>query len=113
MGGILMKPMYRYRATLVRVIDGDTVDFIVDMGFRMTSLQRFRLLGIDTPERGQVGYSEAKMYLIDMLAFDDDIILETAKDPDSFGRWLCTIWIGNANINENMLINGLAVEYKR
>ncbi len=58
--------MYQYRATVDRWVDGDTVDMVVDLGFRMTTHQRFRLLGdgdtpvIDTPERGALGYVEAR-----------------------------------------------------
>lgn len=42
--------LYRYRATVVRWIDGDTVDMDVDLGFGVTIRQRFRLHGVDTPE---------------------------------------------------------------
>lgn len=44
------KPYYIYKAELKRVIDGDTVDLIVDAGFYISVHQRFRLKGIDTPE---------------------------------------------------------------
>ncbi|GAG20500.1 unnamed protein product, partial [marine sediment metagenome] len=42
--------MYTYRAKLDRVVDGDTVDLFVDLGFNICIKDRFRLLGIDTPE---------------------------------------------------------------
>ena len=45
--------MYEYKATVDRVVDGDTVDFIVDLGFSVKIKIRTRLAGVDTPERGQ------------------------------------------------------------
>ena len=42
--------MYEYRAKLVRVVDGDTVDALIDCGFSLFTRQRIRLLGINTPE---------------------------------------------------------------
>lgn len=46
--------MYEYRATLDRVVDGDTVYLVVDLGFHIQVRMSFRLLGIDTPEvRGE------------------------------------------------------------
>ena len=44
------KPYYTYKAKLKRVIDGDTVDLVVDAGFYISVHQRFRLKGIDAPE---------------------------------------------------------------
>mgnify|MGYP000163561762 CR=1 FL=1 len=45
--------MYDYRVTdVIRVIDGDTVDLRIDIGFHLSAALRFRLLSIDTPERG-------------------------------------------------------------
>lgn len=45
-----MTDLYTYRATCVRVIDGDTLELDVDLGFGVTKRDKFRLLGIDTPE---------------------------------------------------------------
>ena len=45
--------MYEYKAIVDRVVDGDTVDFIVDLGFSVKIKIRTRLAGVDTPERGQ------------------------------------------------------------
>ena len=44
--------MYEYKATVDRVVDGDTVDFIVDLGFSVQMKIRGRFAGVDTPERG-------------------------------------------------------------
>ena len=42
--------MYKYKATVGRVVDGDTVDVVIDLGFKITTNQRIRLEGINTPE---------------------------------------------------------------
>jgi len=42
--------MYRYQAKLIRVVDGDTVDAEIDLGFNIYIRERIRLMGIDTPE---------------------------------------------------------------
>ena len=45
-----MEPNYRYRAKLDRVVDGDTMDVVIDLGFYVELRERVRLAGIDTPE---------------------------------------------------------------
>lgn len=49
--------MYEYRASVIRVIDGDTVDLRIDLGFEVGLNMRVRLAGIDAPERGKTGGS--------------------------------------------------------
>ena len=44
--------MYEYRAKLIKCVDGDTADFLVDLGFKVFKEIRTRFLGVDTPERG-------------------------------------------------------------
>ena len=64
--------LYHYRARLLRVVDGDTIDVELDHGFeRMRSTRRLRLLGVDTPERGQQGYHEATALTFDQLDLPD------------------------------------------
>ena len=45
-----MEPAYRYRAKLVRVVDGDTIDLDIDLGFYIRITERVRLEGVNTPE---------------------------------------------------------------
>ncbi|MHA2022075.1 MAG: thermonuclease family protein [Candidatus Thorarchaeota archaeon] len=86
----------KFRAKLVRCVDGDTVDFDVDLGFHVTVRERFRLLEVDTPERGKPGFSECTDFLKGLLEeiqdVDDYISIETTK-TGKYGRWLVTIWI--------------------
>ena len=118
--------MYTYRASLVRVVDGDTVDLDVDLGFYMTARIRFRLADIDAPEvRGaeKAAGKASKAYLQELLDEVEDseiqyLAISTSK-ADSFGRWLATLWVvdddaGEAwSINQRMIEDGYAEPYKK
>jgi endonuclease YncB( thermonuclease family) len=104
----------------VNVVDGDTVDLLVDRGFRETRLERVRLYGVDTPERGQPGYKEATNGLYRML-FDLNtntglpLVATTIKpnDPhDKYGRWLAKIATPTIlNVADELIARGLGVPY--
>ena len=53
-GDIVMRPCYRYLAELDRVVDGDTLDVLIDLGFYIRIKERIRLEGVDTPELGTI-----------------------------------------------------------
>lgn len=72
---------------VVRVVDGDTLDVLVDMGFRVQCTQRLRLLGLDTPERGKPGYIGARDDLTKWTVDNAPLVTLVFKG-DSFGRWL-------------------------
>jgi micrococcal nuclease len=95
-----MTPAYRYQAKLHRVIDGDTVDLIVDLGFTVKVQTRFRLLDLDTPEiRGperEEGIA-ARLFLEELLT-RGPLTVESHK-TGKYGRWLAELWIGTLNIN--------------
>ena len=89
--------------TVVSVVDGDTV--------RLDDGERVRLLGIDTPERGEELYVEAGDYLRAMVK-NRKVRLEfdrTRRDP--YKRLLSHLWIGDTLVNEHMLTSGLARLY--
>jgi micrococcal nuclease len=101
-----MDSLYHYRAELVRVVDGDTIDVDLDLGFdRIRTRQRLRLLGVDTPERGQPGFVEATDWTRDMLSGASRIIVNTVR-KDSFGRWLATVWVDGVNLNDELASAG-------
>jgi len=87
--------LYYYRAVVVRVIDADTVDFLIDLGFTSSRKERLRLARIDAPEvRGperEAGL-EAKAWLQSKLAIGDEVLIRTNKS-DSFGRYIAEIFI--------------------
>jgi micrococcal nuclease len=117
--------MYEYKARLRRVVDGDTVDLDVELGFHMTAALRFRLLDIDTPElrdkdpAERMKAQDAKNFVKDVLsagAGDWPLAIETRK-ADSFGRWLVHVHYQDAegnwtDLGAKLLESGLAVPYR-
>ena len=91
--------MYEYKCTVVNVVDGDTVDVDIDLGFGVwMRKQRIRMYGIDAPESRTSNKNEkmygiaAKKFLIGMLD-DKELILKTHKDAKGkYGRILGEIW---------------------
>lgn len=86
---------YDYRVVeVLRVVDGDTVDLELDLGFHLSAALRFRVLGVDTPERGQPGYLEATRYVEEWLAGAFEAGYEVrayTRKADAFGRWLADV----------------------
>lgn len=95
--------MYTYKAKLIRVIDGDTAIFQVDLGFYITVEMSFRFADINTPERGSPDFLTAKASLESLLndATEEDgrITIATTK-ADKYGRWLVTIKNVNSVLKE-------------
>ena len=110
--------MYQYNATLVRVVDGDTAVFAVDLGFYMTATISFRLLGIDTPEVRGTTRAEGLLAKAELerLCGLGPLRIETSK-ADKYGRWLASIDVlapdGSVLVNANqaLLAGGFAVPY--
>ena len=115
--------MYEYRCNVVHIVDGDTVDVDIDLGFGVwMKKQRIRLYGIDTPESRTRDLEEkkyglaAKAFLSGMLDDKAGITLKTHKDKEGkFGRILGELWrttnYADQSINEYMVEKGHAVEY--
>lgn len=105
--------MYVYYAVVQRVVDGDTIDLLVDVGFRITVSDRFRLYGIDAPEPIGPEASEAgraaKAWLVDRLPVGAVVQVHTVKPRDKYGRWLA--WVideGGHNVNDALVAAGHA-----
>lgn len=85
--------MYEYECTVLRVIDGDTVQVEVDHGMQIRSIQNIRLLGVFAPELSEPGGKEMKAVLQKWCSDHSTgtLILNTKKDSRSFNRYLGTI----------------------
>jgi len=85
---------YIRRAKVTRVVDGDTVDLEVDLGYHISLSIRGRLLGVDTPERGQPDFALATDTLASLLKENSDedgyVSIKSTK-TGKFGRWLVEI----------------------
>lgn len=95
-------------ATIVNVVDGDTCDIEVDLGFSVRVKHRFRLAGINAPEVGQPGAAEATAYL---RSFQGQPAVIAVTKLDKYGRYLAQITAGGVDVNAQMLAQGLAVQY--
>jgi micrococcal nuclease len=114
--------MYEYRVRKVhKVVDGDTIDVDIDLGFNVSFYQRVRLAGIDTPESRTTDKAEkvlgleVKKKLSDLLANAQDVVIRTEK-PDStekYGRVLGWLFINGQeqSINHALIASGYAWEY--
>ena len=120
---------YRIKA-LERVVDGDTIDVAIDLGFDVSTTQRVRLLGIDTPESRTADPEEKKFGLLSkeklkewclkaVVSEKDDIEMEIrcpqADSREKFGRVLAEVWVREGNtwtkVNRWLCENGYAVAY--
>jgi len=106
--------LYTYKGIVDRVIDADTFDIIVDLGFQIKMKQRFRLARIDAWEiRGEerhVGL-KAKAYVQDLVE-GKEVILFSEKEG-SFGRYIAEVWVDGINVGDNLLAEGHAELYKK
>lgn len=102
--------MYEYRGTVLNVVDGDTVDINVDLGFKLSAVQRMRIAHIDTPERGQTGFKEAGDALRSLI-LNKQVTVRTEK-VSKWGYYLANLMIGEVNVSEYMLTNKLAKPYE-
>tara|TARA_B100000925_G_C21796963_1_gene382907 strand:+ start:17 stop:460 length:444 start_codon:yes stop_codon:yes gene_type:complete len=111
--------LYNFRVKQVtKIVDGDTFDCILDLGFDVLLEGRVRMLGIDTPESRTRDLEEkaygllAKEWLVDHMK-GEDIIVQTVVDNEKgkFGRILGTVIVDGTNINDQMISEGHAVKY--
>ena len=117
--------MYTYKAKLDRVIDGDTIDVNIDLGFDINVKKRVRFTGINTPESRTRDLEEKKLGLAakdrvqSILAENDCFIIESKK-LGKFGRVLGEVFVNivdsveskeNVSLIELLKIEGHAVEY--
>jgi micrococcal nuclease len=102
-----------YKVKCTRVIDGDT--FVGDISFGVFGMtlhdQKFRLMDVDTPERGKELYYEATEFTAQHI--EDRQITVFLHGRDSFGRWLTDVFVDGIHerFNDKLLDEGLAVKY--
>lgn len=109
--------MYTYKAKLLYVVDGDTVDMDVDMGFNVHINQRLRLMGINTAELNSIDPLQrelalkAKQFVLDSISIGSSYVINTYKD-DKYGRLLADIYmLPGVSLNAQLIFHGLAVPY--
>ena len=121
--GIGIVKMYEYKCKVKRVVDGDTMDVILDLGFDVLHACRVRLAGIDTPESRTRDLDEkargklSKAYLKESIKGKKIVLRTKLKDSrGEFGRVIAEVWAefeegSMRNVNELMIKECYAVKY--
>ena len=120
------KSCYNFRVTeIVKVLDGDTIDVLIDLGFDLYKKERVRIAGVDTPEKRTRDLEEKalgldatywmKKHLEDTIAGDEELTIRTELKGGTgkYGRLLGWLYIGDADVslNEQMITEGYAWAY--
>ena len=120
------KSCYNFRVIKInKVVDGDTIDVTIDLGFDLLKKERVRIAGIDTPEKRTRNLDEKalgidatewlKSKLTDTIKGDDELLIRTELigGVGKYGRLLGWLYIGESNVslNEQMISQGYAWEY--
>ena len=120
------KSCYNFRVTEInRVVDGDTIDVTIDLGFDLYKKERVRVAGVDTPEKRTRDLEEKELgihatdwlkeKLDGAISGDDDLIIRTelVGGMGKYGRLLGWLYIGDSelSLNEQMIDEGYAWEY--
>ena len=120
------KSCYNFRVTKIdKVLDGDTIDVTIDLGFDLYKKERVRIAGVDTPEKRTRDLEEKalgidatnwlKEKLTETIKGDEELLIRTELKGGvgKYGRLLGWLYIGDATIslNELMIEEGYAWEY--
>lgn len=104
--------IFQYNATVVRLIDGDTLELDIDLGFKLTFRQIVKLYGINAPEVNTPEGKTTLARLIALIPYNTKVTIGTIKDKkDKFGRYLGIIHLSDLNIAVQLIHEGLAKEY--
>ena len=109
------KSCYNFRVTeIAKVVDGDPIDVIIDLGFALSKKERVRVAGVATPEKLEAT-SWLKEKLEGAVLGDDDLIIRTELHGGvgKYGRLLGWLYIGDCDVslNEQMIAEGYAWAY--
>lgn len=89
-------PLYLYSGKIERVLDGDTLDVTIDVGFNIKSKDRIRIFGVNAPEMSTPEGIKAKEFLEGLIQVNGlDIVFYSIKDKrETFGRYLGVLYFG-------------------
>ena len=121
--------MYEYKAIVERVVDGDTIDVIIDLGFKTWKKVRVRMEGINTPESRTRDLEEkkrglaAKDRLVEILKYNNNECTLKVSGVGKFGRAIASVYVDTlspasdqssmtiVNVNKQLIEEGHAVAY--
>lgn len=110
--------MFTYRAKVDRVVDGDTYDVTVDLGFKIYHKVRVRLRNVDTPEIfGRRASEEGRIaaaYVTDLILGKEVVITTHKTNAKSFDRWVADVTIDDyVDLGTHLIAEGYAVKWER
>tara|TARA_R110002012_G_scaffold3517_10_gene16360 strand:- start:57 stop:404 length:348 start_codon:yes stop_codon:yes gene_type:complete len=110
--------MYEYKIkTIDHIVDGDTFDCTIDLGFNISHKIRVRMWGINTPEsrtrdlEEKARGLESKKRLMELLEEKSDMLVLATKEKGKYGRYLGIVYAGGKDVNRRLIEEGYAVEY--
>lgn len=110
--GLHREKTWNNLAEIIRWVDGDTVDVLVDAGYNVFVRARIRLEDINTPERGQPNFNEATDYAESLAPVGSTVLIRTKKYERTFNRYVGEILLTNneehLSVNEAMIASGFA-----
>jgi micrococcal nuclease len=103
--------MYEYYTKVDKIVDGDTIDVFIDLGFSVWHKERIRLAGIDTAEKNTPLGKALKQFLV--LNLEGKIIRLQVSKPDKYGRYLGIAFLKDSivSINDQLIKANLAKSY--
>ena len=102
--------MYTYYTKIDKVVDGDTCDVFIDLGFNVWHKERIRLAGIDTAEKNTPLGKALKEFLIKNL--EGKLVKLEVSKPDKYGRYLGKVYLkSEESVNDQLIKAGLAKPY--
>ena len=109
--------MFDYAAHVLKVIDGDTIEVVIELGFGLVLKKRLRLLRVNTSELKSDDPAEKSKAVkakdaLTKLLLNKEVKIHSEKF-DSFGRYLAEVWIDDLNVNDWLLQNDLAKPYQK
>lgn len=95
----------------IRVIDGDSIEATLDLGFKLQSTQVMRLARINAPERNdKEKYEKAKKFVQEKLSDLKKVKIVSYK-TGKYGRYLCDVFVSGVNLNKELVDGGYAIAY--
>mgnify|MGYP003326517070 CR=1 FL=1 len=109
---------YSYTADIIRVVDGDTIDISIDLGFEVARKERVRIAGINAPEIHTKDAAEkaagmtARQFVVDWVAKHPQVTVTTVKDAEKYGRYLAhVVGTDGQDLGQLLLAANLAKPY--
>lgn len=109
----MVEPTYTYTARVLRVIDGDTYDVEIDVGFRMVTRLPLRLAHVDAPEHNTTAGQGVIAFVTAFLGpLPRPVLVRTYKPTDKYGRYLADVFVDGADLGATLLTTDRAKAYE-